>query len=140
MPTIFTRIIDGEIPGTFVWNDDECVAFMSINPLRSGHTLVVPRLEIDHWIDCPVDLRTHLFDVAQTIGQAIDKAYGAAKVGMMIAGLEVPHLHIHLVPMDGVNDLDFTNAADSVDRGQLEDAASAIRHILKNQGAVGASE
>jgi histidine triad (HIT) family protein len=140
MPTIFTRIIDGEIPGTFVWKDHECVAFMSINPLRSGHTLVVPRLEIDHWIDCPVDLRTHLFDVAQTIGQAIDKVYGAEKVGMMIAGLEVPHLHIHLVPMDGVNDLDFTNAADSVDRGELENAASAIRYILKNQGAVGASE
>ena len=140
MPTIFTRIIDGEIPGTFVWKDDECVAFMSINPLRSGHTLVVPRLEIDHWIDCPVDLRTHLFDVAQTIGQAIDKVYGAERVGMMIAGLEVPHLHIHLVPMDGVNDLDFTNAADSVHRGELEDSASAIRNVLKNQGAVGASE
>lgn len=140
MPTIFTRVIEGEIPGTFVWKDDECVAFLSINPLRSGHTLVVPRLEVDHWIDCPVDLRTHLFDVAQTIGQAIDKVYGAEKVGMMIAGLEVPHLHIHLVPMDGVNDLDFTNAADSVDRGELEDAASAIRYILKSQGAIGASE
>ena len=112
---------------------------MSINPLRPGHTLVVPRLEVDHWIDCPVDLRTHLFGVAQTIGQAIDKVYGTEKVGMMIAGLEVPHLHIHLVPMDGVHDLDFANAAASVERDELEDSASAIRYILKSHGASGAS-
>jgi len=140
MATIFTKIIEGEIPGTFVWKDDECVGFMSINPLRPGHTLVVPRLEVDHWIDCPVELRTHLFDVSQTIGRAIDKVYGAERVGMMIAGLEVPHLHIHLVPMDGVHDLDFANAAVSVDREDLEEAASAIRYILTSQGAGGVSD
>lgn len=140
MSTIFTKIIDGEIPGTFVWKDDECVAFMSINPLRSGHTLVVPRVEVDHWIDCPIHLRDHLFAVSQTIATAIDKVYGAEKVGMMIAGLEVPHLHIHLVPMDGVHDLDFANAAGSVDRNDLEEAASAIRYILKSQGATGVSD
>jgi len=140
MPTIFTRIIEGEIPGTFVWRDDESVAFMSINPLRPGHTLVVPRLEVDHWIDASVELRTHLFDVAQTIAQAIDKVYGAARVGLMIAGLEVPHLHIHLVPMGGVHDLDFANAAVSVDRDDLEEAASAIRYILTSQGASGVSD
>ena len=139
MATIFTRIIEGKIPGTFVWKDDECVAFMSINPLRPGHTLVVPRLEVDHWIDCPIELRTHLFDVSQTIGQAIDKVFGAERVGMMIAGLEVPHFHIHLVPMDGVHDLDFANAARSVDRGDLEGAASSIRYILTSQGASGVS-
>jgi len=139
MATIFTRIIEGEIPGTFVWRDDDCVAFMSINPLRVGHTLVVPRLEVDHWIDCPVDLRDHLFDVSQTIALAIDKVFGAARVGMMIAGLEVPHLHIHLVPMDGVHDLDFANAAASVDRDELEEAASGIRYILTSQGAAGVS-
>ena len=140
MATIFTRIIEGEIPGTFVWKDDECVAFMSINPLRTGHTLVVPRLEVDHWIECPQDLRDHLFDVAQAIGKAIDKVYGAEKVGMMIAGLEVPHLHIHLVPMDGVHDLDFANAAVSVDRDDLEEAASSIRYVLTSQGASGVSD
>ena len=140
MATIFTRIIEGEIPGTFVWKDDECVAFMSINPLRTGHTLLVPRLEVDHWIECPLDLRDHLFDVAQTIGKAIDKVYGAEKVGMMIAGLEVPHLHIHLVPMDGVHDLDFANAAVSVDRDDLEEAASSIRYVLTSQGASGVSD
>ena len=70
MPTLFTRIIDGEIPGVFVWRDPECVAFLSINPMHPGHTLVVPRAEVDHWIDLDPDLAAHLFQVAQTIGKA----------------------------------------------------------------------
>lgn len=130
MPTIFTRIIAGEIPGTFVWQDDLCVAFMSINPLRTGHTLVVPRQEIDHWIDCPDELRDHLFAVAQRIARAQQDAFRPERVGLMIAGLEVPHLHLHVVPMDGVHDLDFANAAASVDREELETAAEAIRSRL----------
>ena len=127
MPTIFTRIIDGDLPGTFVWTDDRCVAFLSINPLKPGHTLVVPREEIDDWLDCPDDLRDHLFAVAQRIGQAIEAAWQPERVGLMIAGLEVPHLHIHVVPIWGVNDLDFANAARSVTREDLDDAAARIR-------------
>ncbi len=134
MPTIFTRIINGEIPGTFVWEDDLCVAFMSINPLRAGHTLVVSREEIDHWIDCPDHLRDHLFSVAQKVGRAQQEAFAPTKVGLMIAGLEVPHLHIHVVPIDGVHDLDFANAASSVDRQELEGAAEAIRTWLSQGG------
>lgn len=139
MATIFTKIIEGDIPGTFVWRDEECVAFMSINPLRSGHVLVVPKLEIDHWLDCPDDLRNHLFEVAQTIGTALQEVYAPAKVGLMIAGLEVPHLHLHVVPIDGVHDLDFANAAPSVDRSELEQAAGSIRSALEDQGARGVS-
>lgn len=139
MATIFTRIIDGEIPGTFVWRDDRCVAFMSINPLRTGHVLVVPRQEVDHWIDCPADLRDHLFGVSQTIATAIHKVWSPARVGLMIAGLEVPHLHLHVVPIDGVHDLDFANAAPSVEREELEEAAGSIRYVLKSQGAEGVS-
>lgn len=139
MPTIFTRIIDGEIPGTFIWRDDLCVAFMSINPLRDGHVLVVPRREVDHWVECPAELRDHLFGVSQTIGAAIQEVYDPAKVGLMIAGLEVPHLHIHVVPIDGVRDLDFANAAAAVDRADLETAASAIRSVLQAMGAEGVS-
>lgn len=127
MPTIFTRIIDGDLPGTFVWTDEHCVAFLSINPLNPGHTLVVPRLEIDHWLDCPAGLRDHLFDVAQRLGRAIDSAWHPERVGLMIAGLEVPHLHIHVVPMWRVEDLDFTNAAKSITREELDDAAERIR-------------
>lgn len=137
MATVFTRIIEGEIPGTFVWKDELCVAFMSINPLRSGHTLVVPREEIDHWLDCPDPLRDHLFAVAQTIGRAIQEGFSPSRVGLMIAGLEVPHLHIHVVPIDGVRDLDFANASATVDPEQLEDAAEAIRGALSDQGVSG---
>lgn len=139
MATIFTKIIDGEIPGTFVWRDDRCVAFMSINPLSAGHTLVVPRQEVDHWLDASDDLRDHMFGVAQAIGDAIHEAFGSERVGLMIAGLEVPHLHIHLVPINGVHDLDFANAAASVERDELEASAASIRAVLTTQGASGVS-
>ncbi len=139
MASIFTKIIEGDIPGTFVWRDDDCVAFMSINPLRTGHVLVVPKLEVDHWIDCPSSLRDHLFAVSQEIGAAIHEAFGSERVGLMIAGLEVPHLHIHVVPIDGVHDLDFANAAPSVEREALEQASGAIREVLELRGARGVS-
>jgi histidine triad (HIT) family protein len=140
MPTLFTRIIEGEIPGTFIWRDDLCVAFMSINPLRTGHALVVSRAEVNHWIDCPAELRDHLFFVSQEIGKAQQQAFQPARIGLMIAGLEVPHLHIHVVPIDGVHDLDFANAATSVDREELDDAASSIRYVLRSMGSTGVSE
>ena len=140
MATIFTKIIDGEIPATFVWRDDECVAFMSINPLRSGHTLVVPRQEVDLWTDCPSDLRDHLLGVSSTIAKAIQRVYSPERVGLIIAGLEVPHLHIHLVPIDVVRDLDFANAAASVDREELDESASSIRSVLTSRGAPGVSD
>lgn len=130
MPTLFTRIIEGELPGTFVWRDDRCVAFLSINPLQPGHTLVVPIDEIDHWIDAPPDLMAHLTTVAQQIATAQQAAFSPAKVGLMIAGLEVAHLHLHVVPIRGVHDLDFANAAESVTADELEAAAEAIRARL----------
>ena len=81
MPTIFTRIIDGEIPGTFVWRDDRCVVFMSINPIAHGHALVVPIEEIDHWVDGSPELIAHLFDVTRRIGVAQRDAFGCERVG-----------------------------------------------------------
>lgn len=140
MPTIFTKIIDGEIPGTFVWRDDRCAAFMSINPLRAGHVLVVPREEIDHWLECPPDLRDHLMDVSQTIGRAIQKVHDPEKIGFMIAGLEVPHFHIHLVPIDTVRDMDFANAAASVDRDELEEEAASLKYVLTSMGVEGVAD
>lgn len=137
MGTIFTRIIAGEIAATFVWKDDLSVAFMSINPLRDGHVLVVPREEVDHWVDCPKALRDHLMEVARTIGLALVDVYQPEKVGLMIAGLEVPHLHLHLVPIDRVSDMDFSNAAASVEREHLEEQASSIRSALSAIGATG---
>jgi histidine triad (HIT) family protein len=130
MTTIFSRIIAGEIPGTFVHRDDRCVAFMSINPLARGHVLVVPIAEIDHWIDAPSDLVAHLFDVAHRLGRAQQRAFGCARVGVIIAGYEVPHAHIHVIPTDHMGQLSFANAATSVDRDDVEAAAAAIRDAL----------
>ncbi|MGZ4764682.1 MAG: HIT family protein [Ilumatobacteraceae bacterium] len=130
MTTLFTRIIDGEIPATFVHRDDRCVAFLSINPLARGHVLVVPIDEIDHWIDAPPDLVSHLFDVARRIGRAQQRAFGCARVGVIVAGYEVPHAHIHVIPTEHMGQMSFENAAQSVDRDDLEAAAEAIRDVL----------
>ena len=98
MPSVFTRIIDGELPARFVWKDDRCVAFLGHRPLRPGHTLVVPRLDVDHWVDLEPELLGHLMGVSHRIGQALQHGFHPLKVGMIIAGLEVPHVHVHLVP------------------------------------------
>jgi histidine triad (HIT) family protein len=130
MTTIFTRIINGEIPGTFVARDDRCVAFMSINPMAHGHVLVVPVDEIDHWIDAPADLTAHLFEVTRRIGVAQRAAFDCERVGVIIAGYEVPHMHIHVIPTDDMGQLSFANAAAHVDPADLEAAAAAIRAHL----------
>jgi histidine triad (HIT) family protein len=130
MATIFTRIIEGEIPGTFVWRDDQCVAFLSINPMAFGHTLVVPIEEIDHWIDASPELTAHLFDVTRRIGRAQQAAFSPARVGVIIAGYEVPHAHIHVVPTDDISQLSFANAAPSVSPDELRRAADMITAAL----------
>ena len=135
MTTIFSRIIRGEIPGTFVHRDDRCVAFLSINPLAHGHTLVVPIEEVDHWVDLPADLAAHLFEVAHRVGRAQQAAFQCERVGMIIAGYEVPHTHIHVIPTDHMAQLDFANAATEVDRTEMDDAAHAIRVALQAQAA-----
>lgn len=130
MATLFTRIIQGELPGRFVWRDDRCVAFLSINPLQPGHTLVVPVEEVDHWIDLDPGLAGHLVTVAQLVGRAQQAAFRPVKVGLMIAGLEVPHTHVHVVPIRGVHDLDFANADPAPDPAALDDAAERITAAL----------
>lgn len=134
MASVFTRIINGELPGTFVWKDDRCVAFLSINPLKDGHTLVVPREEIDHWLDLNPDLAGHLMAVSQSVGKAIQQAFSPRRVGLMIAGFEVPHTHIHVTPIDSMSDLDFANAAPNVEPTELEAAAEKIRSSLRELG------
>jgi histidine triad (HIT) family protein len=126
MPTVFSRIIAGEIPGTFVHRDDHCVAFMSINPMAHGHVLVVPVQEVDHWIDMPADLSAHVFGVSHRIALAQQAAFGCERVGMIIAGYEVPHAHVHLIPTTSMGQLSFANAATHVDRDDLDRAAAAI--------------
>ena len=134
MPTIFTRIIDGDIPGTFIWKDDVCVVFMSINPMAFGHALVVPREEVDHWVDASPELADHLFAVTRIIGVAQRDAFACDRVGVIIAGYEVPHTHIHVIPTMTMSQLSFANAAASVDRESLEDSAERIRVALRAAG------
>ena len=134
MASVFSKIINGEFPGRFVWKDERCVAFLTINPIKPGHTLVVPREEIDHWLDLPPDLLDHLTRVSQTIGRAIQAAWNPEKVGMMLAGLEVPHTHIHLIPIWGLRDLSFANADPKPAAEALDQAAQAIRERLRAMG------
>ncbi len=134
MASLFTRIISGELPGRFIWSDDRCVAFLTIAPLAAGHTLVVPRDEIDHWLDLPSDLATHLMVVSQSIGKGLQKAFDPVKVGMMIAGLEVPHVHLHLVPIHRLQDMNFANQDPNPDPAALDDAAARLREALRDLG------
>ena len=135
MSTVFTKIIEGEIPGTFVWRDELCVAFMSINPLAPGHVLVVPIEEVDHWVNASRELAAHLMDVAHTIGLAQDQAFDCERIGLIVAGYEVPHTHVHVIPTTDMSQFSFANAARTIDPELLEQWASAIREELRSAGA-----
>lgn len=130
MSTLFTKIINGVLPGRFVYRDDLCVAFLTIAPICPGHTLVVPRLEVDHWVDLPDELAGHLAIVARKIGAAQMSAFEAERISLIIAGLEVPHTHLHVLPITSEADIDFRKANSAVDPVDLDEAARALRAAL----------
>lgn len=130
MATLFTRIMTGELPGRIVYEDDHCVAILTIAPIRPGHTLVIPRMEVNHWLDLPTDLAAELMITAQKVGRAIQSAFPCEKVGVMIAGLEVPHVHLHLTPIDSISDMDFARQDESATSANLDAAAEKIRNAL----------
>lgn len=134
MASIFTRIIAGEIPGRLVWNDDRCVVMVDIRPLHRGHCLVIPKVEIDQWTDLDAPTASHLMEVAREIGRAQRETFRCERIGLMIAGFEVPHTHLHVVPMDSMADLDFRNADPSVDAAELDRVADELRAALRNRG------
>ena len=134
MTTLFSRIIAGEIPGTFVWRDDRCVAFLSINPLGPGHTLVVPRREVDHWVDADPALMSHLMAVSHTIARGVQAIWAPPRVGLIVAGFEVPHLHLHVFPAWEMSAFDFANAAREVDDAEQDRHADALRAALRAAG------
>jgi diadenosine tetraphosphate (Ap4A) HIT family hydrolase len=129
MPTVFTRIINGELPGKFVYTDSQAVAFLSIAPLTPGHTLIVPRQEVDQWTDADEALLAHLMGLARRIGDAVKQAFGAPRAGLIIAGLEVPHLHIHVFPAWSMGEFDFGRVKQASDP-ELQDAADKLRAAL----------
>lgn len=133
-PSVFTRIISGEFPGRFVWRDPEVVAFLTIAPLRPGHTLVVPVRQIDHWTDVDEQLWLRMSAVQHAVGRALMDAFSPVRVGSIIAGLEVPHCHVHLVPIRSEADLDFGRAEHSPDPRRLDADAERIRAALRAMG------
>ena len=133
-PTLFTRIIDGDLPGRFVWRDPDVVAFLTIAPHRPGHTLVVPVQPVDQWTDLPDELWARITDVSLKIGRVLRTTFDCSRVGTIVAGLEVPHVHVHLVPMNGVTDLDFAQADHHATAEALDEAAAAIRSGLSAAG------
>lgn len=140
MPTVFSLIINGDLPGHFVWSDDVCVGFLSINPITDGHALVVPRAEIDQWTDVEATDAAHMMTVAHHLGNAIKSVFSPERVGLMIAGFEVPHTHVHVLQLNTMSDMSFANAATSVDHGQLAGFAASIRSALEAAGHTGASD
>lgn len=134
MTTIFTRIIAGELPGRFVWRDDEVVAFLSIAPVTTGHVLVVPIEEVDHWIDLDEGTWLHVAEVARHVGRALQDVFAAPRIGQMVAGFEVPHVHVHVLPAYGLDDIGFAGADTSPDPTVLDDAAERIRTALRAAG------
>ncbi len=107
MPSLFTRIIQGEIPCHKVAEDDRFLAFLDIAPLRMGHTLVIPKLEVDRFFDLPEDVLSAIMPFAQLVAQRISAVVPCNRVGLAVIGLEVPHAHVHLIPIDGMEDMDF---------------------------------
>lgn len=134
MSSLFTKIIEGEIPGRFVWRDDRAVAFLTIAPIRPGHTLVVPVEEVDHWIDLDDETLSHLNLVAKAVGRAQQLAFEPVKVAMIIAGLEVPHVHLHVIPIDSEADLSFAKADHNASAESLDAAARRVRTALRELG------
>ena len=133
MPSIFSRIIDGELPGHFIWRDEKAVAIMTIAPICAGHVLVIPIQEIDHWDDMPEELANHCLSVARKICKAQKTVYDCQRVSLQIVGLEVPHTHLHLVPINSMADANFANAAQA-DADTLAGEAKRLREVLGTQG------
>lgn len=134
MASVFTMIINGDIPGRFVYEDDDVVAFLTIEPMTQGHTLVVPRAEIDNWQDVDPEVFARIQAVSQRIGKAVCKAFDTTRAGMIIAGLEVPHLHVHVFPARDLADFGFANVDRNPSPESLDEAQAKIKAALAELG------
>ena len=130
MPSIFSRIIKKEIPGHIVAESDKFVAFLDIMPLVLGHTLVVPRREVDYIFDLSEDELSEINLFARKVGKAVEKAVPCKRIGIAVIGLEVPHAHVHLVPMNSADDLNFTRPKLKPTQEELASVAEKIRKNL----------
>ena len=134
MASIFTRIINGEIPGLIIWRDDTCVAMIDIRPLTRGHVLGIPVTAVDQWTDLPAEVVTHCTGVAHAVGRAQMAVLSPARIGLMVAGFEVPHTHLHVVPLESMGHLDFAQADPDPDPADLDAVADLLRDALRAGG------
>jgi histidine triad (HIT) family protein len=131
MPTVFTRIIRGEIPSYKIAEDERFYAFLDINPLKEGHTLVVPKQETDYIFDLGDDVLAGMIVFTRKVAAAIREAVPCNRIGMAVLGLEVPHAHIHLVPMDSMEDVNFRNPKLKFTPDEFNATAEKIRKLIK---------
>ena len=128
MASIFTRIIRGEIPCYNIGENDRFLAFLDINPVRKGHALVIPKLEVDKFFDLPQDILAGIMPFAQTVAKRIAAVVPCDRIGVSVVGLEVPHAHVHLIPIDSVYDMDFSKPKVKMSN---EEFAALADQILK---------
>ena len=140
MSTVFTKIINGELPGRFVYRDETVAAFLTVEPIAYGHTLIVPVKEVDKWTDLSPETWAHMNEVAQLVGRAVIEVFGSARAGYLIAGFEVPHAHIHVFPANDMSgySLDSVMGMDETDPEKMDAAAADLRAVLgvKEDGTV----
>ncbi|MGB0243006.1 MAG: HIT family protein [Bacteroidia bacterium] len=130
MASIFSKIIAGEIPCHRVYEDDKHLAFLDINPLAMGHVLCIPKMEVDYMYDLTEDALADLWKFTMPVAKAIDKSMDCLRVGSAVIGLEVPHVHIHLIPLQSVEDINFSRPKLNPSKEELADIAQRIRdHI-----------
>lgn len=128
MASLFTRIINGEIPCHKVGEDERYLAFLDIAPLREGHALVVPKLEVDRFFDLPEDVLAGIMPFAQEVAKRIQRSVPCDRIGLSVIGLEVPHAHVHLIPLDRMSDMDFSQPKLKPSQEDLAALAARIRN------------
>lgn len=126
MTTIFSKIVSGEIPAYKVYEDDDFIAFLDVFPIAKGHTLVIPKIEIDNVFDLEDDLYQKMHILCKRIAHAIYKAIPCARIGSAVVGLEIPHAHIHLVPINSISDLNFEKEKLSFTAKEFEEISRLI--------------
>ncbi len=130
MASIFSKIVSGEIPCHKIAESDTCLAFLDINPLRYGHVLVIPKVEVDYIFDVEDDLLTDMMLFAKKVSKGIMQVFKPNRVGLTVIGLEVPHAHIHLIPINSLHDMDFTKPKMKHDPEKFEAIAKEIASYL----------
>lgn len=128
MASIFTKIINGDIPAHIIAESDDFLAFLDIAPLQKGHTLVIPKKEIDYFFDLDDELLGDMMKFAKSVAEKIRNAYPCNRVGVSVIGLEVPHAHIHLVPINGMEDMNFSRPKLTLDEEELAEIAKRIKN------------